>query len=66
MDDAHTHVDRAKSHAVNSAYNLSRATESQARVWYGQHRLDEAMSETLRAAEAFKKLGGEKDMKGYR
>jgi tetratricopeptide (TPR) repeat protein len=57
FDDAHAHVERAKSHAVNNAYYLGRAMELQARVWYKQHRLEEARSEALRAADVYEKLG---------
>jgi len=42
--DAQTHLEQAKSHAVNNAYHLGRATELQAEV-YRQHRLEEAESE---------------------
>jgi len=55
--DAHAHVEYAKLHAINSAYSLGRATELQAWVWYDQHRLGEARSEALRAADIFDKLG---------
>ena len=36
--------------------------ELQALVWYGQHRLEEAKSEALRAVDAFKKLGAVRDV----
>jgi len=62
FDDAHAHIERAKSHTANSAYNLGRATELQASVWYGQHRLEEAKSEALRATDIFDKLGAVEDM----
>ena len=55
--DAHAHVEHAKSHAVNSAYKLGAAVLLQAQVWYNQHRLGEARSEALRAADIFDKLG---------
>ena len=57
FDDAQAHVDRAKSHAVDHAYKLGRAMEMQAKVWYNQHRLEEARSETLRAADIYERLG---------
>jgi len=40
--------------------------ELQARVWYNQHRLEEARSEVLRAADVFEKLGAAKDLEGCR
>ena len=56
LDDAHTHIAQAKSHAVDNAYDLGRAIFLQARVWYRQRRLEDAMSEALRALEIFEKL----------
>jgi len=62
FDDAQTHVEHAKSHAVNSAYNLGYVTEQQAWVWYEQDRLEEAKSEALCAAGIYEKLGAAKDV----
>ena len=36
--------------------------EMQAKVWYKQHRLEEARSEALRAADAYENLGATKDV----
>jgi len=66
LDDAQTHVEHAKSHAANSAYNLGYATEEQAWIWYKQDRLEEAKSEALRAAEIYEKLGAAKDVEDCR
>jgi len=66
LDDAQTHVEHAKSHTVDSAYNLGYATEEQAWVWYEQDRLEEAKSETLRAADIYGKLGAAKDVERCR
>ena len=57
FDDAQAHIERAKSHAVDNAYDLGRATLLQARIWYQQRRLEEAMEEALRALEILGKLG---------
>ena len=57
FDNAHAHVERAKSHAVDSAYNLGRGVELQATIYYHQHRLLDARSEALHALEVFQKLG---------
>jgi tetratricopeptide (TPR) repeat protein len=57
FDDAHAHIEHAKSHTVNSTYNLGRAMKLQAEVWYNQHRLEEAKSEALRATDVFERLG---------
>ena len=60
FDDAHAHIERAKSHAANDAYNLGRALEQQAGFWYRQRRFDEAKSEVLRAIDIYEKLGAVK------
>ena len=60
FDGAQTHIERAKSYAADSAYNLGLAMELQALVWYRQHRLEEARSEALRAADIFDKLGAKR------
>jgi len=46
FNDAHAHVEQARSHAVNDAYNLARASRLQARFWNKQHIFGEAKSET--------------------
>jgi len=66
FDDAHTYIERAKSHTANSVYNLGYVTKLQAMVWYGQHRLKEAESEALRAADIFDKLEAAEDMEHCR
>ena len=58
FNDAHSHIECAKSHAVNGAYNMGLAMVLQARVWYKQCRLKEVKSEALHAIRVFKKLGG--------
>ena len=57
FDDAHAHVERAKSHAVNTPFYLGCAMELQARFWYEQRRFKEAESEALRAADVYEKVG---------
>jgi len=66
FDDAHAHIERAKSHTANSTYNLGYAMRLQAGVWYRQHRLEEAKSEVLRAADIFDKLGAVEDLERCR
>ena len=63
FDDAQAHVERARSHASNHTYSLGRAMEVQAELWYRQDRLEEAMSEAVRAADVYEKLGAAKDLK---
>ena len=66
FDDAHAHVERAKSHAVDNAFFLGRAMELQAGFWYTQHRFEEAKFEVLRAAAAYEKVGAAMDMERCR
>ena len=66
FDDAHNYIECAKSHTANSSYNLGRVTKLQAMVWYGQHRLEEAESGALRAAEIFDELEAAEDMEHCR
>jgi len=62
FDDAYIHIERARSHAANNAYNLGRAVELQATFLYQQHRYEEARSEVLRAADIYEKIGAAKDV----
>jgi len=66
LDDAQAHIDHAKSHTAGSAYFLACAMEEQVWVWYKQHRLEEAMSEVLRAADIFETLGVTKNLERCR
>jgi tetratricopeptide (TPR) repeat protein len=65
-DDAHAHIERAEPHTVNNALNLGRAMELQARVWYDQHRLEEAKPAALRGAQVYEKLGAANDVNDCR
>jgi len=66
FDNAHAHIERAKSHAVNNAYYLGRAMHRQAYFWYKQGRLEQAKSGGLRAAGVFEKLGAALDLERCR
>jgi tetratricopeptide (TPR) repeat protein len=66
FDDAHAHIERAKSHTVNNAYSLGYAMELQADIWYRQQRLEEAWSEALRAVRVYEKLGAARDVEDCR
>ena len=68
FNDAHAHVEHAKSNAVNTAapYLQGRVIELQARVWYNQSRLEEAESATLCAAGVYERIGAAKDLEGCR
>jgi len=63
--DAQAHTEHAKSLAVNK-YHLGGVIEMQAIIWYKQHRLEEAKSEALRAADVFGKLGATEDVERCR
>lgn len=57
FDDAHVHVDPAKSHAFYDIYHRDRAMWLQARVCYQQRRLGVAAPGALCAPEIFEKFG---------
>jgi len=61
FDDAHTHIQHAKSHVVDDVYNLACASHLQAQVWNRQHMFEEAKSEGLRALGVFEDLGAAGD-----
>ena len=63
FDEAHAHVERAESYAVNYPCDLGRAMRLRARIWYKQGKLKEAKSEALCAVDVFKKLGATGDLK---
>ena len=62
FDDAHAHIERAKSHAIDNPYNLGRAVLLHAQIYYRQRRLEDATSEAKRALEIFDKLGAANDL----
>ena len=66
FDDAHAHVERAKSHAINDAYHLGRVMEVQAEVWFRERRFEDAKSETLRAADVFESVGATEELERCR
>jgi tetratricopeptide (TPR) repeat protein len=61
FDEANAHIERAKSHTGGDAYNLGRATELQAQIWYEQGRLEEAKSEASCAADVYGRIGAAAD-----
>ena len=64
--DAHAHIERAKSHAINDAYNLGRVMELQAKFWYKERRFEDAKREALGAVDAYEKVGASKDVEDCR
>ena len=63
FEDAYTHIEHAKSHAVDDAYNMARAMWLRANLLYRQRRPEEAKSEALGAIDSFEKLGAARDAK---
>jgi hypothetical protein len=53
LDDGHAHAEHAMLYTVNNTFNLGGAMVLRAVLWHKQHRLEEARSEVLRAAESF-------------
>ena len=66
FDESHTHLEHAKSHAVDDAYRMGRAVNLQARVWLKQCRFEEARLEAQRAREIYEKIGAVKDAEDCR
>ena len=66
LDDAQSHIEQAKPHAVDNAHRLGRMMGQQADIWYGQGRLEEAKAEMSCALEAFEKLGATAELKWHR
>ena len=62
FDSAQSHINQAKSQAIDDTYCLGRAVEMQAWIWYLQGRLEEAKAEALGALEMFEKLGAASDV----
>ena len=66
FSNANAHIEHAKSHAVDGTYEMGRAMEMQAQVWYIQSRFNDAKSEILRALDTLEKLGAEKGVEHCR
>ena len=62
FDDAHAHIERAKSHAINDRYRFGRAMKMQAWSWYRQRMFEEAKSEALGAPKVYGEVGPSKDV----
>jgi tetratricopeptide (TPR) repeat protein len=66
FDNANTHIEKAKLHAVDNAHRLGCAMCLQAGIWRRQGRLEDAKSEALRALSIFEKLGAANDIRNSR
>jgi tetratricopeptide (TPR) repeat protein len=60
FDDAHAHIEHAKSHAINDTYLLGYAAAQGARFWYRQGKFEEARSAASQAIDVFGRLGATK------
>ena len=61
FDNAHSHLEHAKSHAVHDAYFMGRTVEQQAWVWFKQCRLKEARLGAQQAVDIYGKTGAARD-----
>ena len=61
FNDATAHTEQAKLQTADNTYYLGRGMEMQARIWYQQHRLEDARPEALGALEIYERLGAVKD-----
>ena len=59
FDNAHVHIEQAKTYTVDGRYNLGRAIHLQALIYYRQNRLEDSASEALRALEIFEGFGAQ-------
>jgi len=66
FDDAHTHIENAKSHTTSGTYNLGRAMQLQANLWYCQGMFEKARSGALHAADIYEKFGAAQDLEKCR
>jgi len=66
FDDAHTHIENAKSHTASGTYNLGRAMQLQANLWYDQDMFEKARSGALHAADIYEKFGAAQDLERCR
>jgi tetratricopeptide (TPR) repeat protein len=57
LDDANTYIEQAKSHAIDNAYNMGRALEIQAWVWYKQRRIDDEKPRFCAHSKSTRSLG---------
>jgi tetratricopeptide (TPR) repeat protein len=61
FDDAHAHIEHAKSYTVDIPYLLAWAVKTQALYWYRQQRFEEARSAASYAANVYERLGATLD-----
>ena len=59
FDNAHVHVEQARTYTVDDRYMLGHAILLQAWIYYGQHRLKDSESKALHALEIFEGFGAQ-------
>ena len=60
FDNAHVHIEQAKTYTVDNRYQLGRAILLQAGIYYRQHRLEDSASDARHALEILEGLGAQK------
>ncbi|KAF9791182.1 hypothetical protein BJ322DRAFT_432487 [Thelephora terrestris] len=66
FDEAHSHIDQAKSLAADNALYLGCAMKWKAEIFYQQRRLEDALSEASGALEIYEMLGASTDIVYYK
>jgi len=66
LNDAHTHIENAKSHTTSGTYNLGRVMWQQAEFWCSQGVFEKARSGASHAVDVFEKLGAAQDLEECR
>ena len=66
FDDAHSHIQQAKSCTLGDTVYLGRAMGTRVSILYRQRRFEDAVSEALSAVEVFEKVGATRDLESAR
>ena len=66
FEDAHLHIEHAKSYVIDGTYLFGRAMELETEFWYEEERFEEAKSEALRTIGVYERLGAERDVEDCR
>ena len=64
FDNAHVHIEQAKTYTADDRYPLGRAILLQAWIYYQQNRLEDSAFEALSALEIFERLGSQRCAEG--
>ena len=66
FDDAHAHLEQAKSHTTSDAEYVGHAMELQAEMWCSERKFQEARSEVLQAIALYERIGVTTDVERCR